>query len=140
MAGACARQSIGDGKAWKRAVMSVEAGHDTTDEVGVDERPRCVVDEDTLGGPGAQRLKPVADRILAVLAAPHGRPQACGKVHRSSLIEPDVILMNDHDDIVDARVRGERADRAGQHRHAPNRQILFWDYSVGPRGSRPAAG
>jgi hypothetical protein len=124
------RQGIGHGKAGEGADMTVEIADHAADQFGVYEGPRGVMDQHVGWRVCGKGLKPGADRLLSMRAAMCRWPQASDKVLRSIFVKLDIIRVDDHRDLIDARMTGESTDGAGQHRDAPDRQILLWDQRI----------
>ena len=92
--------------------MGIEAGDDATDQVRFDERPCRVVDQHGGGRRTGECLETRVNRVLASRAASHRRPQALRKGLARSAVQRFVVGMDDHDNVVDARMLGERGDGA----------------------------
>ena len=91
----------------------------------------------TLVGRAALRAsRPARTEVLPHRAAQYGRAQACCVGRSSRLIKLGVIAVDHHENLLDASVFREGADRTRQHRDTAKRPILFRHCSF---ASRPRA-
>ncbi len=106
------------------------------DQGSIDERSRGVVDQHLGWTRSTQSFEAGTHRVLPHRAAQYGRAQACCVGRSSRLIKLGVIAVDHHENLVDASVFREGADRTRQHRDTAERPILFRHCSF---ASRPRA-
>ena len=132
--------AVGDGQGGEGALMGTETVDDAVDQFGRDEGPCRIVDENGGGRRTCERLETCADRVLTSRTSCDGLPQAPRKGLACCLVERLVIGMDDHEDVVDARMRGEGGDGPGDHRHPADRAVLLGGASPpAARAPLPAA-
>ena len=86
-----------------RAVISA------ADQTGINERARCVMNENTIRPASAQRFEASEHRGLACCAAWHRAQQALGERSRSPVIEFGVLAANNDHGCIDLRMQGQSA-------------------------------
>ena len=117
---------VGDGQAGKGALMRTEAVDDAVDQLRSDEGPCRVVDQHGGGRFAAPAPRDRREPSPAACAPPRTalrkRPRE-GIARR--VIERLVVGMDHDENVVDARMLGERGNGAREHRHAADRPILL---------------